>query len=73
MRNESLSICAMEARSVGSIPGGEKWQYEPKWDGFRCLLVRDRAAVTMYSKSGQDLTRYFPEIVAAARTLLRPA
>jgi ATP-dependent DNA ligase len=69
MRNESVSINAMEARSVGSIPEGDKWQYEPKWDGFRCLLVRDRDAVTMYSKSGQDLTRYFPEIVAAARTL----
>ncbi len=34
-------IEAMEARSVDVIPTGEEWQYEPKWDGFRCLLTRD--------------------------------
>ena len=59
----------MEARSVDAIPIGEEWQYEPKWDGFRCLLTRDADTVAMYSKSGQDLSRYFPEVVAAARTL----
>jgi ATP-dependent DNA ligase len=59
----------MEARSVGSIPLGTQWQYEPKWDGFRCLLLRDKQAVTMRSKSGQDLKRYFPEVEAAALTL----
>jgi ATP-dependent DNA ligase len=60
---------AMEARSVDAIPRGTEWQYEPKWDGFRCLLSRDGEAVTMQSKAGEDLTRYFPEIVAAARGL----
>jgi len=60
---------AMEARSVDAIPAGEGWQYEPKWDGFRCLLARDAGTVAMYSKSGQDLSRYFPEVVAAALTL----
>jgi ATP-dependent DNA ligase len=60
---------AMEARSVDVIPAGEEWQYEPKWDGFRCLLARDGDAVSMRSKSGQDLARYFPEVVAAARDL----
>jgi ATP-dependent DNA ligase len=60
---------AMEARSVDVIPSGKEWQYEPKWDGFRCLLTRDFGAVFMYSKSGQDLARYFPEVVAAALTL----
>jgi ATP-dependent DNA ligase len=60
---------AMEARSVDAIPAGEEWQYEPKWDGFRCLLARDAGTVAMYSKSGQDLSRYFPEVVAAALTL----
>jgi ATP-dependent DNA ligase len=59
----------MEARSVDAIPVGREWQYEPKWDGFRCLLARDGDGVAMYSKSGQDLARYFPEVVAAARTL----
>jgi ATP-dependent DNA ligase len=59
----------MEARSVDAIPSGKEWQYEPKWDGFRCLLTRDSGAVAMHSKSGQDLARYFPEIVAAALRL----
>jgi ATP-dependent DNA ligase len=62
----------MEARSVDAIPRGKEWQYEPKWDGFRCLLSRDGERVTMQSKAGEDLTRYFPEVVAAAREL-KPA
>jgi ATP-dependent DNA ligase len=66
---KTLRIEAMEARSVDAIPIGEEWQYEPKWDGFRCLLTRDADTVAMYSKSGQDLSRYFPEVVVAARTL----
>jgi ATP-dependent DNA ligase len=59
----------MEARSVDAIPSGDQWQYEPKWDGFRCLLERDGKSVTMTSKSGQDLTRYFPEVALAATSL----
>jgi ATP-dependent DNA ligase len=59
----------MEARSVETIPQGRLWQYEPKWDGFRCLLGCSQSAVAMQSKSGQDLARYFPEIVAAAAAL----
>jgi ATP-dependent DNA ligase len=59
----------MEARSVETIPRGEEWQYEPKWDGFRCLLSRQGEAVDLRSKSGENLGRYFPEIVAAARGL----
>jgi ATP-dependent DNA ligase len=62
-------IEAMEARPVDAIPTGREWQYEPKWDGFRCLLTREAGTVAMHSKSGQDLTRYFPEVVAAALTL----
>src|SRR5579871_5873106 len=60
---------AMEARSVAEIPRGPQWLYEPKWDGFRCLLARNGGTVRMVSKAGQDLARYFPEVVAAARTL----
>jgi ATP-dependent DNA ligase len=59
----------MEARAVAEIPRGHPWQYEPKWDGFRCLLRRYKDAAIMRSKSGQDLGRYFPEITAAAVTL----
>ena len=59
----------MEARSVDAIPRGQEWQYEPKWDGFRCLLSRDGSSIDLRSKSGEDLARYFPEIVAAALKL----
>lgn len=59
----------MEARSVDSIPTGPQWQYEPKWDGFRCLIARRGNAVSLTSKSGQDLGRYFPEVMAAAAAL----
>ncbi|WP_254983565.1 ATP-dependent DNA ligase [Rhodopseudomonas palustris] len=62
-------LLPMEARSVDAIPVGPEWQYEPKWDGFRCLMVRSFDAVALWSKSGEDLTRYFPELVAAALTL----
>jgi len=55
----------MEALLVDEIPIGEDWQYEPKWDGFRCLAFRDRDEVKLQSKSGQDLTRYFPELAEA--------
>jgi ATP-dependent DNA ligase len=57
----------MEARAVERIPEGTGWQYEPKWDGFRCLAFRDGAEVRLQSKAGESLTRYFPEVVAALR------
>lgn len=55
----------MEALLVKEIPKGVDWQYEPKWDGFRCLVFRDGRKVELQSKSGQTLGRYFPEIVEA--------
>jgi len=59
----------MEALSVDEIPEGIDWQYEPKWDGFRCLIFRDGAKIDLQSKSGRSLTRYFPELVAALAAL----
>jgi ATP-dependent DNA ligase len=59
----------MEAQSVDAVPTGEEWQYEPKWDGFRCLVFRDGDSVELQSKSGQPLTRYFPDIVDAIRAV----
>ena len=55
----------MEAQLVSEIPAGENWEYEPKWDGFRCLAFRDGKQVELQSKSGQSLERYFPEVVDA--------
>ena len=59
----------MEALSVETIPTGAQWRYEPKWDGFRCIVFRDEKKISLQSKSGRPLTRYFPELVAAAGTL----
>jgi ATP-dependent DNA ligase len=58
-------VAPMEARSVDTIPTGRDWQYEPKWDGFRCLAFRDGRKVELQSKSGQPLARYFPDLVLA--------
>jgi len=52
----------MEARSVESLPEGKGWQYEPKWDGFRCVAWRDGRTVRLQSKAGKPLDRYFPDI-----------
>jgi ATP-dependent DNA ligase len=59
----------MEALSVEQIPSGPEWEYEPKWDGFRCLAFRDGAKLELQSKSGRSMTRYFPELVAALTQL----
>jgi ATP-dependent DNA ligase len=53
----------MEALLAAELPEGKGWQYEPKWDGFRCLARRDGGEVTLTSKSGKPLARYFPEVV----------
>src|SRR6185503_13571905 len=55
----------MEAKSVEKLPAGDAWEYEPKWDGFRCIAFRDGDRVDLQSKSGQPLARYFPEVVDA--------
>ena len=55
----------MNALLVDAIPSKGDWQYEPKWDGFRCIAFKDGGKVQVMSKSGQPLTRYFPEIVLA--------
>jgi ATP-dependent DNA ligase len=53
----------MDALAVETIPSGPGWQFEPKWDGFRCLAFREQRKITLQSKSGQPLARYFPEVV----------
>ena len=65
----------MEALLVGELPEGKEWRYEPKWDGFRCLAHKRDLTVTLRSKSGRPLERYFPDIVGlleklAVRTFL---
>jgi len=59
----------MEAMPASKLPPGPEWQYEPKWDGFRRLAFRDGKRVDLESKAGNPLTRYFPELATAPKTL----
>ena len=59
----------MEARTAEELPAGDGWQYEPKWDGFRCLAFKAGDAVELRAKSGKPLGRYFPEVVTLLRDL----
>src|ERR1700722_18674089 len=59
------SYLPMEAEPAAELPKGPQWQYEPKWDGFRCLAFRDESSIELQSKATQSLTRYFPELVEA--------
>lgn len=59
----------MEALPVDEIPRGCAWVYEPKWDGFRCLVFRDGDLIDLQSKAGRPMARYFPEIVSGIREL----
>ena len=65
----SVDYAPMEAKLVATLPSGAQWQYEPKWDGFRCLAFKDGDDVDLRSKAGQPFNRYFPEIVAALAAL----
>jgi ATP-dependent DNA ligase len=62
-------LAPMETRSVDEMPTGANWQYEPKWDGFRCIAFRRDGDVYLQSKAGQPLARYFPDVVEAMRIL----
>ena len=65
----AIPFLPMEAKIAADIPVGTQWEYEPKWDGFRCLAFRSGDDIELQSKSGQPLTRYFPEMVEALRSL----
>jgi ATP-dependent DNA ligase len=59
-----LDTVPMEAKLVDSLPDEPGWQYEPKWDGFRCLAFKSGDNVELRAKSGKSLSRYFPDAVA---------
>ena len=54
----------MEAKLADTLPDGAGWQFEPKWDGFRCLAFRAGGEIDLRAKSGKTLARYFPDMVA---------
>lgn len=59
----------MEAKLVDALPTESGWQFEPKWDGFRCLAFKAGDEVELRAKSGKPLSRFFPEMVEAVRAL----
>ena len=61
-------VSAMEAHTADALPTGA-WQFEPKWDGFRCLAFKGGKKIELMSKSGKPLTRYFPEVATALAAL----
>lgn len=62
----------MEAKLVETLPEGGGWQFEPKWDGFRCLAYRAEDDVQLMSKSGKPLQRFFPEVAARFAKIASP-
>ncbi len=64
----------MEARTGEQLPldAAGPWQYEPKWDGFRCLAFKAGSQVDLRAKSGKPLGRYFPEVVALLAEVAAP-
>ncbi len=59
----------MEAKAVEALPDGGGWQFEPKWDGFRCLAFVGRGPAILFSRTGKPLARYFPDVAAALADL----
>lgn len=62
----------MLAKAHDEIPEGPGWRYEPKWDGFRCIVFRDGDQVALSSRGGKPLQRYFPELLASLKQALPP-
>src|SRR3954464_9998174 len=60
----------MLAKSVPEVPDGPGFLYEPKWDGFRCIVFRDGDEVELGSRNEKPLTRYFPDVVEAVKAQL---
>ena len=60
----------MLAKRIDELPPGEDWIFEPKWDGFRALLFRDRDEILIQSRDEKPLNRYFPELIPALQAAL---
>ena len=54
----------MLSKAADALPGGDGWQFEPKWDGFRTLVFRDGDDLLLQSRDEKPMNRYFPELVA---------
>jgi ATP-dependent DNA ligase len=56
-------LAPMLSRTADALPGGDGWQFEPKWDGFRTLVFRDGEEILLQSRDEKPMNRYFPELV----------
>ncbi|MFT5223117.1 MAG: ATP-dependent DNA ligase, partial [Glaciecola sp.] len=65
-----MPIEPMLAKNATKLPEGDGWLFEPKWDGFRCLVFRDGDDVQLQSRGRKSLTRYFPELLDPLREAL---
>jgi len=63
-------IAPMLSRAAEALPGGEGWQFEPKWDGFRTLVFRDDDEILLQSRDERPMNRYFPELIEPLRAVL---
>src|ERR671922_607141 len=57
-------LVPMLSSAADALPGGDGWQFEPKWDGFRTLVFRDGDEILLQSRDEKPMNRYFPELVA---------
>ena len=65
-------LAPMLAKLERTIPQGDGWVYEPKWDGFRAIVFREGPEVRLQSRDGRPLERFFPELVSAIREAFEP-
>jgi ATP-dependent DNA ligase len=65
-----LPVKPMLAAAAPTLPIGDHWRFEPKWDGFRCIVVRDGDSLELTSRNERPLTRYFPEVLGPLATQL---
>ena len=63
-------LAPMLSSAAASLPEGEGWQFEPKWDGFRTLVFRDGDEVMLQSRDEKPMNRYFPELVEPLKKAL---
>jgi ATP-dependent DNA ligase len=63
----SPPVSPMLAKASSTMPAGEGWLYEPKWDGFRCIVFRDGDELVLGSRNEKPFTRYFPELLDPIR------
>src|SRR6201997_460989 len=63
-------LAPMLSAAADALPGGEGWQFEPKWDGFRTLVFRDGDEMLLQSRDEKPMNRYFPELIAPLKAAL---